>query len=227
MFPVTRRRSPERESSRIESLSSKVIMSRSHTILKVLRQVHLYVGVFTTPALLFFAITGALQTFSFHEQTRGSDYKPPAILVELGQLHKKQTTVVPVRRPPGPVSPGSGLQGPVPVGPERSPDKGSDPRQTGARQPGGGGSGHERPESVQSGLARAGQAQSSPTQPAQPVPPPKSHMPMKIFFLLVSISLVLSTLTGLYLSYKYSRGWKLITALLIAGLVIPILLLPY
>jgi hypothetical protein len=50
---------------------------------------------------------------------------------------------------------------------------------------------------------------------------------MKIFFLLVSVSLFLSTLTGVYMSYKYSRGWLLITGLLIAGIVVPLLLLPY
>src|ERR1700757_4548318 len=74
-------------------------MSSSHKLLKYLRLLHLYTGVFIAPALLFFAFTGALQTFSLHETTRGSSYKPPAWAVTLGQIHKKQTTVVPVRRP--------------------------------------------------------------------------------------------------------------------------------
>lgn len=52
-------------------------MRHTRNFLKNSRQIHLYLGVFTTPALLFFAITGALQTFSFHETTKGSDYKPP------------------------------------------------------------------------------------------------------------------------------------------------------
>ena len=64
-----------------------------------MRLVHLYLGIFTAPALIFFAFTGALQTFSLHETTRGSAYKPPAWAVTLGQIHKKQTPVVPVRRP--------------------------------------------------------------------------------------------------------------------------------
>src|ERR1700722_6393355 len=74
-------------------------MSTSHAILKLLRKLHLYIGVFIAPALLFFAFTGALQTFSLHETTQGSSYKPPAWLATLAQLHKKQTTTVPVRRP--------------------------------------------------------------------------------------------------------------------------------
>src|SRR5215472_5767814 len=75
-------------------------MSSSHTFLRYLRLIHLYTGVFIAPAVLFFAFTGALQTFSLHETTRGSNYKPPAWAVVLGQIHKKQTPVVPVRRQP-------------------------------------------------------------------------------------------------------------------------------
>jgi hypothetical protein len=47
---------------------------------------------------------------------------------------------------------------------------------------------------------------------------------MKLFFLVVSISLLLSTITGLYMSYTYIRNKTAITATLIAGIVIPILL---
>jgi hypothetical protein len=77
-------------------------MSRSRAFLKATRLTHLYLGVFISPALIFFAFTGALQTFSLHETTRGSSYKPPAWAVTLGQIHKKQTPVVPVRRTPPP-----------------------------------------------------------------------------------------------------------------------------
>ena len=40
------------------------MLRASHALLRVLRKMHLYLGVFTAPALLFFAFTGALQTFS-------------------------------------------------------------------------------------------------------------------------------------------------------------------
>ncbi len=77
-------------------------MSKAHAVLKFTRKVHLLLGIFTTPALLFFAFTGAMQTFSLHETTQGSAYKPPAWIASLAQLHKKQDTTVPVRklRPP-------------------------------------------------------------------------------------------------------------------------------
>src|ERR1700755_957221 len=73
-------------------------MSTSHTFLKYVRLTHLYLGVFISPALLFFAFTGALQTFSLHETTAGSSYKPPAWAVTLGQIHKKATPVVPQKK---------------------------------------------------------------------------------------------------------------------------------
>ena len=74
-------------------------MSASHTFLKLARQLHLYIGVFIAPAVLFFAFTGGLQVFGLHETSRSSDYKPPAWLAVAGQLHKKQTDVLPVRKP--------------------------------------------------------------------------------------------------------------------------------
>jgi hypothetical protein len=135
-------------------------MSRSHAFLRVVRKAHLYIGIFIAPALLFFAFTGALQTFSFHETTQGSSYKPPAWIVALGQLHKKQTTVIPLRRP-------------------RPAEKSDVPTSRGASLD-----------------AKATIAPAS----------PKTHFPMKIFFLLVSIGLFVSTITGVYMTYKYNRN---------------------
>lgn len=61
---------------------------------RAVRLTHRYIGVFIAPALLFFAFTGALQTFSLHETTRGSSYKPPTWIVVLSQIHKKQTPII-------------------------------------------------------------------------------------------------------------------------------------
>jgi hypothetical protein len=162
-------------------------LSKGHAVLRFLRKVHLYIGIFTAPALIFFAFTGAMQTFSLHETTPGSNYKPPAWIATLAQLHKKQTTLVPPRRP-------------RPVAPEGAP---------GDRQRGGA---QQSPQLANGG----GQAA-----------PQKSHLPMKIFFLLVAVSLLVSTLTGIYMSYKYSRSSWAVTALLMAGFVVPLVLLPF
>ncbi len=165
-------------------------MSKGHAVLKFLRTVHLYIGIFTTPALLFFALTGAMQTFSLHEARPGSTEKPPAWIATLAQLHKKQTTAVPVRKP-HPAAPDTD---------HADRQRASTPREAGV---------------------------AAPSAQAQPAPPQKTHLPMKIFFLLVAVSLFLSTLTGVYMSYKYSRRWGMLTALLAAGVVVPILLLPF
>lgn len=169
-------------------------MSKSHAILRFIRSVHLYLGVFISPALLFFAFTGALQTFSLHETTQGSSYKPPAWIASLAQLHKKQTTVVPVRKPrpePPGVSAREGKTG-RPTPPDANPD-----------------------------------SKQSTKAPDAQVPKPPGHLPMKIFFLLVSVGLFLSTATGIYMAYRYSRGKLLISGLLAAGIILPLLLLPF
>jgi hypothetical protein len=160
-------------------------MPPKRAFLHYTRYTHLYLGVFIAPALLFFAFTGALQTFSFHETTRGSSYKPPAWIATLAQIHKKQTMTVPVRKL-------------TPLGPQVSSPKKDNP---------------DRPIS-------AGKA-----QPAAILAKPHNPLPLKLFFLVVSIGLLLSTLSGLYMSYRYSRNRRLITAILVAGVVIPIVLL--
>ena len=50
---------------------------------------------------------------------------------------------------------------------------------------------------------------------------------MKIFFLLVAISLATSTLTGVYMAFKYRRDRWMISGLLLAGILIPLLLLRF
>jgi hypothetical protein len=172
-------------------------MSRRHAFLHYTRYTHLYLGVFIAPALLFFAFTGALQTFSFHETTRGSSYKPPAWIATLAQIHKKQTMTVPVRRLPPPTPQAAG------------------PKADRADKPG-------RTDKADS------EVKTDKTDRAQnAAAPAKSHnpLPLKFFFVLVSIGLFISTLSGLYMSYRYSRNRTVITGLLIAGVVIPIALL--
>jgi hypothetical protein len=169
-----------------------VSMLTSHTTLKLFRKIHLYIGVFIAPALLFFAFTGAVQTLSLHETTQGSSYKPPAWLAKLGQLHKKQTLVVPIRKPKS-----------------ASPDKPTIDTPKADRLKG-------------SSASNPAQASKLPDVSA---PGPNAHLPMKIFFLLVSIGLFISTLTGIYMVYKYNRSKLVVTSLLFAGIVVPLLLL--
>jgi len=161
-------------------------MPTSASTLKFFRQTHLYIGIFIAPAILFFAFTGALQTFSLHESKGRADYQPPHWIMVLAQIHKNQNDIIRSAPP----------KSPKPAGPSVS--------------------------------ATPGQPLTAPKPPAGPPPPPqKSHLPLKIFFLLVSIGLFTSTLTGIYMAYKYNRSKLVVSGLLLAGIIIPLLLLPF
>ncbi len=167
-------------------------MARKSAYLHVFRLLHLYTGVFITPAVLFFALTGAAQTFGLHETNRDHpNYKPARWLVVLGELHKKQTAEVPVRH------------GPPPARPEASPRP------------------HSSSEAAGPGIHPA-------VLSASPAPAPATHrhpLPLRVFFLIVAVGLFSSTLTGLTLTYKYMRNKPLITGLLAAGVVLPLVLI--
>ena len=70
-------------------------------------------------------------------------------------------------------------------------------------------------------------ASTAPKVADAPAPKPHNALPLKIFFLFVSIGLFISTLSGLYMSYKYIRNKVLVTVLLVTGVVLPILLTIY
>ena len=158
-------------------------MAATHRWLKPLCTLHLYFGVFTAPALLFFAFTGALQSVNLHEGARGSDYKPPAWIASIAHLHKKQSLEVPAKPPP-PKAPVANAEGaPLAHAPARANDKPS------------------------------------------PAPGKRNPWPMKIFFVLVSLGLMLSTLTGVCMGWRYTRHRRRYGVTLVAGVVVPALLL--
>jgi hypothetical protein len=148
-------------------------------VLHFFRKLHMYIGIFTAPAILFFAFTGALQTFSLHESARDGSYTPQRWILVLAQIHKKQTVQVP------------------------PPKSGGD----------------------------AARLKNKPTgsedvvKPAPPKPRKGHTLPLKIFFLLVSIGLFVSTITGLYMTWKIQRKRLVSVLLFLAGIIIPILLM--
>lgn len=166
-------RSPEGQGP-IEKRSTKTRISKKAIVLRLARQIHLYVGLFISPALMFFALTGFIQTLDLHETRAGNDYRPPAWVLPLAQMHKKQTLVVP--------------------------EENSQARLRPVPQPSHSASRHIR-------------------FPAEP------HLPMKLFFLTVSLGLCTSTITGIYMAFKYSRSKVLVIGSLAAGLALPMLLM--
>lgn len=63
-----------------------------------IRQVHVYLSVFVAPSLIFFALTGALQTFRIPDQKTA-----PVVVQKLARLHKDDVFAV---KPPRPAKPG-------------------------------------------------------------------------------------------------------------------------
>lgn len=78
--------------------SPKSHPARRWNVLASLRRLHLYLGIFSAPAILFFAFTGILQTLSLHESSHDGSYRPPEWIVVLAQIHKKQTPLLPPKR---------------------------------------------------------------------------------------------------------------------------------
>jgi hypothetical protein len=68
--------------------------------MRLLRTIHHWLGAFFAPTILLFAFSGALQTFSLHENKDGGPYKPPAWIVAVASIHKDQALAEPkaVRR---------------------------------------------------------------------------------------------------------------------------------
>lgn len=119
--------------------------------MKRIRQIHLYLGVLFAPLIVFFALTGAVQTFGWHEAPKGSTYSPPPWLATLAELHKKQRT-----------------------------------------------------------------------QKVQGVP---SSYPLKWFVVLMSLGLVASSLSGIYMAFQYKRDGRIVWGLIILGTLLPITLI--
>ena len=157
-------------------------MPLPHSFLRIVRTIHLYLGVFAAPMLLFFALTGGLQAFGLHETSRGSSYAPPTWLANAAQLHKKQTLVIPPKRPRLP-----SVQTTAPAA---------------------------------SGALAASTAQRGESNNSSP----KNLLPMKIFFTLIALALLVSVLSGLYMAWRFSRrpGW--FGVVLASGIAVPLLL---
>ena len=70
--------------------SSKPAQSRTDWLTRTwIRKFHTYCGALFAPAIVFFAISGALQVF--HLQKPSAGYRPPALFQTLDQLHKDQS----------------------------------------------------------------------------------------------------------------------------------------
>lgn len=70
-------------------------MQRSSNVRRI-KIIHRYLGLFFAPAIIFFSLSGALQTLGLHNTAPGSGNLPARWIVLMAQIHKKQTLAVPV-----------------------------------------------------------------------------------------------------------------------------------
>ena len=119
--------------------------------IKVMRNIHLYLGVFFAPRLMFFLISGCWQTFNLHEASKDGSYKPPAIIKSFSQVHKDQRWV-----------------------------------------------------------------------DGKMIPP--SSVPFRWLIVLMSIGLLVTTILGILMAFKYTKEW-IVWACLSLGIIIPVVLL--
>ncbi len=115
--------------------------------IKVMRNIHLYLGVFFAPLLLFFLISGCWQTFDFHHASEDGRYKPPAIIKSLSQVHMDQRW-------------------------------------------------------------------------ADSKMKPEPSIPFSYLVVLMSMGLLVTTILGIVMAFKYTRGW-IVWALLFLGMAVP------
>jgi hypothetical protein len=82
----------------------------------VVRDLHVYVSAFVAPSLLFFAMTGALQTFRIPDQKAA-----PVVIQKLARLHKDDVFALKPARPKRPDAGGDRAKGQATKPPEAKP----------------------------------------------------------------------------------------------------------
>jgi hypothetical protein len=148
--------------------------------MRSLRQLHHYVGVFLAPAILFFAFSGAVQTFRLGEAS-GWGGPPPGALVWMTSIHKDQS--LPHAKPEQP-APKADVVKPA-AKPEAADDHDHD---------------HQAPRGP-------------------------SPLPLKIFVVILALGLITSTLLGITIALNNRAMRRTSIVMLIAGTLLPLLLL--
>lgn len=155
--------------------------------MRQLRQLHHYVGVFLAPAILFFALSGAVQTFRLGE-AGGWGGPPPSALVWMTSVHKDQTLphAKPEKAAPKPDAAKPAAHADDHDG-DHADDHDGDHHHEAARGP--------------------------------------SPLPLKIFVVILALGLITSTLLGITIALTNRAMRRTSIVMLIAGTVLPLLLL--
>jgi hypothetical protein len=150
--------------------------------MKNIRQIHLFLGTFFAPAIVFFAFSGILQIFGLHEREGREGPPPAAWIAELAEIHKNQHLRVEA-------APRNEVKHAPDVQDEHD--------------------GHESPNHAQSTSAKS----VAPT------------WALKAFCLLMAIGLIGTSLLGITIALQNPRTRRNAWISLMAGLLLPLLLL--
>jgi hypothetical protein len=151
------------------------------TTMRSLRQWHHYLGVFFAPTIIFFAFTGALQTFSLHEAKGYGGRPAPSWIAWMASVHKDQA-------PPREKHADATKPALTPAATARPSSGHADDRHADA--------GGKRP----------------------------SPLPLKIFVVLLAVSLILSTTIGAVIALNNRAMRTRSIALLVLGAALPCVL---
>jgi hypothetical protein len=169
-------------------------------MIKNMRLVHLCLGMFFTPTIIFFSITGAFQIFGLHESQPQDAFQTPEWLAALAEIHKNQAFKLPQNPEKESIHETAELNQMNEAGPRKESKK----------------------ESKNESQNESQKAQGPRTNER-----PKKHtsIPLKWLFLLLAIGLTVTSLVGIYMAFAYKRDRKLVLGLLTAGIILPITLL--
>jgi hypothetical protein len=151
------------------------------------------------PAILFFAATGIVQVLDLHQSSAG--YDAPELLQRLGALHKNQVFSAPHKSDGGQKTKVNAA--------------GCDVARAGEQGQHGG------------YRAKAADATAASPMPARPKAAKTIGLAqglLKGFVILAAVGLIVSTLLGLYMAYRFNRDRRLTAALFVSGIVIPVVL---
>jgi len=191
--------------------------------MKTIRQLHLYLGLFFAPSIIFFAFTGTMQTFSLHENKHPGDHNPEWIAT-LASVHKDQ--VLPVKKQPSKAK----EQSPAAVEQSSSAKQPADrvaKKEMSREKDVGEGAEHDADAKPSPVAKSEASGQTAKSGAGAPQPQRKSPLPLKTFVGFLGIGLICSSLLGIYMAFKYNRDRRIIWGLLIAGMALPLLLLFY
>ncbi len=189
--------------------------------MKSIRRIHAWLGVLFAPSILLFSLSGIFQITGSHEGEGGDE--PASWIVRIAQIHMHQTASLPRKRaprPPASVAPATTTPAstpPVTTAPATTTPATTTPAST--------------PPATTTPATTTPATTAAATAPAGPSPEGRgtgnkpTTGPLKAFFVLMSLGLIASTFLGLYIAFTSKRDRGLHVGLLVAGFVIPIVMM--